>query len=135
MTDLEFETSLSRTFGNRLDSTVVAIAAPVEDYLLDAEFLCLLGHYLAYLFSDLRLRAFRLDQFLGQRRGRCQHPCLAVIHEQGIDMLTASPDAQSWLVGTADHSLANPVAPSQEPISNHSGNHTERGTKVKPKYP
>jgi hypothetical protein len=60
---------------------------------------------------------------------------MGIVHQQGIGILAAAPDAKPWFLSGSSHALANRQAPTEQPISNHSVNHTETPGKVKRQIP
>src|SRR5262249_46758488 len=114
---LEAQSSFARAIGERLDASVIQVAAAVEDDALDAGLLPARGEQLAHLGGLLRLVAGERLRQVEPRRGG-QRAAGVVVDELGEDAAVRAEDQQARALGGAADLAADPAMPAQTRFAN-----------------
>src|SRR5262245_61370618 len=109
---LESQTAGASAVGERLDATVVHVAATIETHLLDALLARPLGEQLADRRADRRL-ALALDARGEVLPARCrrQGDAAQVVDDLGVDVLRAAEHRKSRTLGRTDDAAPDAIPP------------------------
>src|SRR5947208_11491530 len=111
----EFQTSLARAFGERLDASVVQVTAAVEDDRLDPGLLGGGGELLADLLRLLALVA--LEALEGGPGGAGERPATRVVDELREDAAVRAEDGEARALGSTGDLAAHATGAAQTHVA------------------